>query len=118
VLLVDDEEELVRALAERLEIRQLECEVALNGEEALRMVEDNPPHVILLDLRMPGMDGMEVLRRVKKSHPEIQVVVLTGHGSESDEQIVRRLGAIDYLQKPVDIRELVKALDHAYAARE
>lgn len=118
VLLVDDEEELVRALAERLEIRQLECEVALNGEEALRMVVDNPPHVILLDLRMPGMDGMEVLRRVKKSHPEIQVVVLTGHGSESDEQIVRRLGAIDYLQKPVDIRELVKALDYAYAARE
>ncbi|GKT08852.1 response regulator [Desulforhabdus sp. TSK] len=118
VLLVDDEEELVRALAERLEIRQLECEVALNGEEALRMVEDNPPHVILLDLKMPGMDGMEVLRRVKKSHPEIQVVVLTGHGSESDEQIVRRLGAIDYLQKPVDIRELVKALDYAYAARD
>ena len=118
VLLVDDEEELVRALAERLEIRQLECEVALNGEEALRMVEDNPPQLILLDLKMPGMDGMEVLRRVKKSHPEIQVVVLTGHGSESDEQIVRRLGAIDYLQKPVDIRELVKALDYAYAARE
>ena len=118
VLLVDDEEELVRALAERLEIRQLECEVALNGEEALRMVEDSPPHVILLDLKMPGMDGMEVLRRVKKRHPDIQVVVLTGHGSESDEQIVRRLGAIDYLQKPVDIRELVKALDYAYAVRE
>ena len=118
VLLVDDEEELVRALAERLEIRQLECQVALNGEEALRMVEDSPPHVILLDLKMPGMDGMEVLRRVKKSHPKIQVVVLTGHGSESDEQIVRRLGAIDYLQKPVDIRELVKALDYAYAARD
>lgn len=118
VLLVDDEEELVRALAERLEIRQLECEVALNGEEALRMVEDSPPHVILLDLKMPGMDGMEVLRRVKKSHPDIQVVVLTGHGSESDEQIVRRLGAIDYLQKPVDIRELVKALDYAYAAKD
>jgi DNA-binding response OmpR family regulator len=116
VLLVDDEEELVRAVAERLEIRQLECEIALNGEEALRIVEDRTPDVILLDLKMPGMDGMEVLRRVKKSHPEIQVVVLTGHGSENDEQIVRRLGAIDYLQKPVDIRELVKTLDYAYAA--
>jgi DNA-binding response OmpR family regulator len=115
VLLVDDEEELVRALAERLEIRQLDCEIALNGEEALRIVEDRTPDVILLDLKMPGMDGMEVLRRVKKSHPEIQVVVLTGHGSEHDEQIVRRLGAIDYLQKPVDIRELVKTLDYAYA---
>jgi DNA-binding response OmpR family regulator len=116
VLLVDDEEELVRAVAERLEIRQLECEIALNGEEALRIVEDRTPDVMLLDLKMPGMDGMEVLRRVKKSHPEIQVVVLTGHGSENDEQIVRRLGAIDYLQKPVDIRELVKTLDYAYAA--
>ncbi|GLI33229.1 response regulator [Desulforhabdus amnigena] len=117
VLLVDDEEELVKALAERLEIRKLSCQIALNGEEALRIVEDSPPDVMVLDLKMPGMDGMEVLRRVKKSHPEIEVLILTGHGSESDEQIARRLGAFDYLQKPVDIRELVSALERAYGAK-
>jgi len=113
VLLVDDEEELVKALAERLELRGIQQEVALNGEQALQIVQDGPPDIMVLDLKMPGIDGLEVLRRVKRAHPRVQVIIMTGHGSEHDEEIARRLGAFDYLQKPVDISELVKTMNRA-----
>lgn len=114
VLLVDDEEEFVRALAERLEIRSFHCEVALCGEDALRMIRENPPDVIVLDLKMPGIGGLEVLRRVKERSPHIQVVILTGHGSERDREAGERLGAFRQLQKPVDIDELIRTMNEAY----
>jgi DNA-binding response OmpR family regulator len=74
------------------------------------MVEDDEPEVIILDLRMPGIDGIEVLRRVKRSHPDIEVIILTGHGSEEDRATCLELGAFAYLQKPVDIEELSETL--------
>jgi len=114
VLLVDDEEELVTALAERLQMRGMETSVVYSGEQALHVIPDKVPDVILLDLKMPGMDGLEVLRRVKKTHPPIQVVILTGHGSDKDAESATRLGAFGYLRKPVDINELVQTLDRAY----
>ncbi|SFM63481.1 response regulator [Thermodesulforhabdus norvegica] len=114
VLLVDDEKEFVDALRERLEIRDLPSGVAYNGEQALQIVEDEIPDVMVLDLKMPGIDGMEVLRRIRKAYPEVQVIILTGHGSEKDEEEARRLGAFEYLQKPVDIDELVRLLRLAY----
>jgi len=114
LLLVDDEEEFVRALAERLQMRGLNPQIALDGEQALQMVPDHLPDVMVLDLRMPGIDGLEVLRRVKRAHPEVEVIILTGHGSENDEGVARRLGAFDYLQKPVDIADLMGALMRAY----
>lgn len=114
VLLVDDEEDFVKSLAERIKMRKLGSEVALNGEEALQLVRDEVPDVMVLDLKMPGIDGMEVLRRVKKAYPSVEVIILTGHGSEQDEKDARRLGAFDYLQKPVDIDYLVKYIKRAY----
>jgi DNA-binding NtrC family response regulator len=117
VLLVDDEEEFVQAIAERLKMRNLGPEVALDGEAALEVVKDEVPDVMVLDLRMPGIDGLEVLRRVKKNYPKVEVVVLTGHGSEKDEEEARRLGAFDYLQKPVEIDTLVTTLKRAYQKR-
>jgi DNA-binding NtrC family response regulator len=117
VLLVDDEEDFVKALAERIDMRDLNSEVALNGEQALQIVEDEVPDVMVLDLRMPGIDGIEVLRRVKKAYPKVQVVILTGHGSDKDEKEARKLGAFEYLQKPVDIDHLVKTLKKAYRKR-
>ncbi len=114
VLLIDDEEELVETLAERLAIRGLETKAALSGEQGLQLTEDYCPDVIVLDLRMPGIDGLEVLRRVKASHPEIQVIILTGHGSDQDRDIGRRLGSFEHLQKPVDIAVLFQALNDAY----
>jgi DNA-binding NtrC family response regulator len=114
VLLVDDEEDYVKAMAERMDMRDLQSEVALSGEEALEVLEDNPPDVIVLDLRMPGMQGMEVLERVRKEHPHIQVIILTGHGGEKEETEARRLGAFEYLQKPADTADLVKTIQGAW----
>jgi DNA-binding NtrC family response regulator len=117
ILLVDDEEDFVRALSERIRMRDLGSEIALNGEEALKLVETEVPDVMVLDLKMPGIDGMEVLRRVKKAYPGVQVIILTGHGSEKDEKDSYRLGAFKYLQKPVDIDKLVQYIHHAYKSK-
>jgi DNA-binding NtrC family response regulator len=114
LLLVDDEKEFVTSLAERIKMREMGSDIALNGEEALQLVNDQVPDVMVLDLKMPGIDGMEVLRRVKKAYPDVQVIILTGHGSEKDEKDARRLGAFDYLQKPVDIDKLVQYIKRAY----
>lgn len=117
VLLVDDEEDFVRTLAERLELRgeQLGSDIALDGETALRTVEKGIPDVMVLDLRMPGIDGLEVLKRTKEKYPHVQVIILTGHGSDKDEEEARRLGAYDYLQKPVAIDKLVESIKKAFA---
>ncbi|MFO7931332.1 MAG: response regulator [Thermodesulfobacteriota bacterium] len=114
ILLVDDEEELVSTLSERMEMRGLDAAVAPDGPQAIDAIKIRLPHVMVLDLRMPCMDGMEVLRHVKKHNPEIQVIILTGHGSAKDEEQARRLGAFDYLQKPVDVETLISRIRKAY----
>jgi len=108
VLLVDDEEEFVSTLAERLQLRRFETKCALSGEEALALLEKKMPDVLILDLKMPGLGGMEVLRRTKKTAPELPVIILTGHGSDKDENEARRLGAFEYLKKPIDIDTLIE----------
>lgn len=114
LLLVDDEEEYVRTMAERLAMRDVSSQVALNGEEALRVVEEDTPDVMVLDLRMPGIDGMQVLERVRREHPHVQVIVLTGHGSEQEERKARRLGAFEYLEKPADVHQLMDTVRAAW----
>ena len=113
ILLVDDEEDYVRTMAERLEMRDLGSDVALNGEEALSMLEEDLPDVMVLDLKMPGIGGLEVLEAVKSRYPDVQVIILTGHGSEKDEAIALRLGAFAYLEKPVDIQDLMAEVRRA-----
>jgi DNA-binding response OmpR family regulator len=114
VLLVDDEQKFVEALSERLQMRDLENETVYDGEEALSFVDDKEPDVMVLDLKMPGIDGMEVLRRVKKKFPAIRVIILTGHGTDRDEEESRRIGVFDYLKKPVDIELLVSRIKAAH----
>jgi DNA-binding NtrC family response regulator len=114
ILLVDDEKEFVEALSERMKMRDLASDIALNGEQALKMVEDDAPDVMVLDLKMPGIDGMEVLRKVKKAYPDVQVIMLTGHGSEKDEEEARRLGAFEYLQKPTGVDKIVQTIKRAF----
>ena len=114
VLLVDDEKEFVNSLAERIEMRDLGSKIAYDGEQAMRLVQDEIPDVVVLDLRMPGIDGIEVLRRLKKQYPQVQVIVLTGHGSEKDERLAKELGAYEYLQKPTRIEQLTKLIKRAY----
>ena len=114
ILLVDDEKEYVQALSERLETRDIGTSVVYDGEQALDFVEKDEPDVMVLDLMMPGINGIEVLRRLKKQRPHIEVIILTGHGSEKEETLARELGAFAYLQKPVDIDDLAKLMKKAY----
>jgi two-component system, OmpR family, response regulator CpxR len=114
VLLVDDEKEFVLTLSERLKMRKIPSQVVYDGEAALSFVKDEEPDVIVLDLKMPGIQGMDVLRKVKRDHPNIEVIILTGHGSEKDEELTRDLGAFAYLQKPVDIDKLAETMKAAY----
>jgi len=113
VLLVDDEREFVQTLSERLLMREMGSVVAYDGESALSMVNEDEPEVMILDLKMPGIDGIEVLRRVKETRPEIEVIILTGHGSEADRETCMKLGAFAYLQKPADIELLSETLKRA-----
>jgi DNA-binding NtrC family response regulator len=114
VLLVDDEKEFVESLSERLGFRNLDAKTAYDGEQALKAVTEGAPDFMVLDLRIPGIDGIEVLRRVKKTNPDVQVVILTGHGSDKDEAEAKRLGAAAYLEKPIDIDKLVGALHRVW----
>lgn len=114
ILLVDDEKDFVLTLSERLEMRDMAPVVAYDGEQALSILQEEEPEVIVLDLKMPGIDGMEVLRRVKKEHPAVEVIILTGHGNEKDRELCMRLGAFAYLEKPVDIETLSQNMTAAY----
>jgi|WetSurMetagenome_2_1015567.scaffolds.fasta_scaffold07165_7 two-component system, OmpR family, response regulator CpxR len=113
VLLVDDEREFVQTLSERLLMRDMGSAVAYDGESALAMIGEDEPEVMILDLKMPGIDGIEVLKRVRQTRPEIEVIILTGHGSEADRATCLNLGAFAYLQKPVDIEVLTDTLKKA-----
>ncbi|QJT09636.1 response regulator [Oceanidesulfovibrio marinus] len=116
VLLVDDESEFVETLAERLEIRGFEPAVALNGTAALERLDEIRPQVMVLDLKMPGMSGLEVLRETLRKMPELPVIMLTGHGSEQERDEALASGAATYLQKPIDIETLSKLLTETASA--
>ena len=114
VLLVDDEREFVQTLSERLQMRDVASAVVYGGREALEVVQEEEPEVMVLDLKMPGIDGIEVLRRVRSEHPDVEVIVLTGHGSEEIKTQCMEMGACAYLEKPVDIETLTRTMQEAY----
>jgi DNA-binding NtrC family response regulator len=113
VLLVDDEEDFVTALAERLELRGIETQIATDGETALALIETSLPHVVVLDVLMPGLGGAQVLKRIKANHPQIPVILLTGHGSIREGTDNLHENAYDYLVKPIDIEELIGKMQDA-----
>jgi CheY-like chemotaxis protein len=113
VLLVDDEREYIQTLSERLMMRDMGSAVAYDGESALQLIKDDDPEVIIVDLKMPGIDGFDVLRKVKENRPEIEVIIVTGHVDEKDRQLCMDLGAFAYLQKPLDINVLSETIQQA-----
>ncbi len=113
LLLVDDEREFVQTLSERLSMREIDSVIAYDGASALDLVNEEEPDVMILDLRMPGVNGIEVLRQVKATSPDVEVIILTGHGSEADRETCKQLGAFAYLRKPVNIDELGKTIEQA-----
>jgi DNA-binding response OmpR family regulator len=114
VLLVDDEVEFVTTLSDRLRMRSIEAAVVYNGLQALEYVENHEIDVVVLDLKMPGLDGMEVLSRLRRAFSDIQVVILAGHGVEHQEKQTRRLNVYGCLTKPTDIETLVDNIRGAY----
>jgi CheY-like chemotaxis protein len=114
VLLVDDEREFVQTLSERLQMRDMGSVVAFDGKSALDLIQSDEPDVMIIDLKMPGIDGMTVLKQAKQTRPGIEVIVLTGHGSEQDRKTCMGLGAFAYMQKPVDINLLSDTLKKAH----
>ncbi|MFH2048559.1 MAG: response regulator, partial [bacterium] len=114
ILLVDDEKDFVETLSERLRTRNLESSVVYDGEQALEFVKKDAPDVMVLDLMMPGINGIEVLRKVKKEHPNVEVIILTGHGSKQEEETAEDYGAFAYLRKPVNIDLLARVMNEAY----
>ena len=114
VLLVDDEEEFLRTVMKRLKKRDVNAIGAGNGDEALRQLAQHPVDVVVLDVKMPGMDGIQTLREIKERFPLVEVVMLTAHASMEVAIEGMELGAFDYLMKPVDIDELLYKLQDAY----
>jgi len=115
VLLVDDEEEFVRALAKRLTAKGLIVEVSGDGESAVEKVRQSNFHAIVLDLAMPGIDGLETLKRLREVNPDLQVILLTGHGSIRSGVEAMKVGATDFLEKPAEFPELLAKIREAIA---
>jgi len=113
VLLVDDEEEFISSLASRLEVRGLKVTGATRGAEAVDLVDKQQFDIIVLDLAMPGMDGLETLQKIKEKDPNAEIVMLSGHGSLKSGIEAIKLGAEDFLEKPVDLRELIEKIAEA-----
>ena len=114
VLLVDDETEFLDTLIKRLKKRRVRVDGANSGEEALSIIGDKSIDVVVLDVRMPGLDGIETLRKIKEMNPLVEVIMLTGHASLEVAVEGMELGAFDYLMKPIDIDELLYKLQDAY----
>lgn len=114
VLLVDDEPDFLYPLIRRLTRRNLVVESAGSGQAALEIIGEKPVDVVVLDVKMPGMGGLEILRTIKSTHEEIEVILLSGHASIDTAVEGISYGAFDYLMKPVDFDELFFKLQDAY----
>ncbi len=114
VLLVDDEVDFLENLGQRLELRGLQTSTATNGPRALEIINKEKIDVVVLDVRMPGMDGIETLRRIKESHPRIEVIMLTGHADLESSLEGMRFGFFDYLTKPVRLEKLIEKIQEAF----
>lgn len=110
VLLVDDEEEFIKTLSQRLEMRGLKVTAAVRGEEAVELADKQSFDAIVIDLAMPGMDGLETLKRIKENNPDAEIIMLSGQGTVKTGIKAMKLGAEDFLEKPVDMQELLKKI--------
>jgi len=114
VMLVDDEKDFLETLCKRLTKRKLDVTSATGGREAITKIESMPIDVVVLDVRMPDMDGIETLKRIKKIKPSVEVIMLTAHADLEVAMEGMELGAFDYLMKPIEIDELLYKLQDAY----
>ena len=117
VLIIDDEQEFTEALAERMTNRGMDVSTSSSAIEGLQSVEEKSFDVVVLDLQMPEMDGIETLKILKKKNPELQVILLTGHATVEKGIEAMKLGAMDLLEKPADLTTLTEKIKKAQAKR-
>ena len=117
LLIVDDEVKFLNSIARRLEMRGFDVATAPNGKDAINIAHSDRFDVALLDLKMPGLDGKQVLEILKKEHKHLEVIILTGHGSYESAAECTRLGAFGYLPKPYELDKLLEVLKNAYEER-
>ena len=118
LLLVDDEERFLATTKTLLQKRGIDVLTATSGAEAIEIMDRNPVDVVVLDVKMPGLDGVEVLRRLKQDHPLVEVIMLTGHASVETAFEGMKLGALDYVTKPCDVADLLQKINEAYAKKQ
>lgn len=118
VLIVDDETEFLETVVKRLRKRNLTVSGVASGEAALKQLETNPAQVVVLDVKMPGMSGLDTLREIKKRYSGVEVIMLTGHASTEAALEGMAMGAFDYLMKPTQIDELVYKIQDAFRSQE
>jgi DNA-binding NtrC family response regulator len=114
LLIVDDEERFLNTTKILMEKRGVATFTATNGMDALRVMDEHRIDVVILDVKMPGIDGVEVLRRTKQKHPLVEIIMLTGHASVESAVEGLKLGAFDYVKKPCDITDLITKINEAY----
>jgi len=114
VLLVDDEVEFLQTLLRRMQKRNVQVTGVKSADEALEFLSNNPVDVVVMDVKMPGMDGIEALRVIKRDRPLVEVVMLTGHANLEVAIEGMELGAFDYLMKPINIDDLLYKIQDAY----
>ena len=113
VLLVDDEEAFLESMSERMRLRGMDVTTASSAKEALVVIESDIFDAVILDIQLPEMDGMAVLKKIKAKHPEAQIILLTGHASLEKGVEAMKIGASDYLEKPADMETLSKKIKEA-----
>jgi len=117
VLLVDDEEKFLDVLSQRLGTRGIDAETSTSGEEALVKIKNRNFDAIVLDVMMPGMGGIETLKRIRKEYPELQIIMLTGQGTVDKAVEAMKEGAIEFMEKPADINKLLDKISEAKEKR-
>jgi DNA-binding NtrC family response regulator len=117
VLLVDDEEQFLKVLSKRLEGRGMKVDTSVSGEDALNRVKGKEFDAIILDLAMPGMSGIETLKRIRSENPDVQIIMLTGHGTVETGIEAMKAGAVDFLEKPADLNKIMEKIGEAKRKR-
>ena len=118
VLIVDDEKDFLDIIAERMRARGMDVSTTTSAEDALNMVEEESFDVVIMDFMMPGMNGFQTLKAIKEKKPELQIILLTGNVPDEKRIEAKKLGALDIIEKPPDLKVLIKKIKNAKKAQK